>query len=178
MKKADLLKKIARAAKEDEKKRHDRRYLEVMGFLVAKGFLRSNQDILPAPNKRVLIDDAIWAGKNVEPRILEMLPAAVLRLPKHFDLDRAKHTELAVTIDRLKRMDADGPALWGIAYNKLKVWTDFDLRDGRTKTFGEKKVTKTFRLSPAAISKLKERAKKLRCTETEALEKAINGDGV
>jgi hypothetical protein len=147
-----------------------------MGFLVAKGFLRINKNIHPTPNKRLQIEDMIWAGKNVEPRILEVLPAAVLRLPKHFDLEQTPNKELPEIIAHLKRHQGDGPTFCGIPYRKLKVWTNFGLKDGRIKNFKDKRTTKTFRLSPITLQKLKDRAKKLGCTETEALEKALLKD--
>ncbi len=169
----NLVRRITQAAKRDRKRRHDRRYLETMGFLVAKGFLRSNQDLLLLPNKRLTILDAIWAGMNVEPRILEVLPAAVLRLPRHFDLDATRHEELYATVERLKNAEEKGEPLWGVPYEKIKVWVKLPLPDGRVKEFGKKKITKTFRLKPEVARKLKEFAKRLGCTETEAVERAV-----
>jgi len=168
-----LLKQITRAAIQDRKRRQDQRYLETMGLLVAKGFLKTNQELLLLPNKRVTIVDAIWAGMNVEPRILEVLPAAVVRLPRHFDLDATKHPELYATVEKLKKAEITGGPLWGIPYEKIKAWVHLQLRDGRVKEFGQKKITKTFRLKPDVARRLKEFAKRLGCTETEALERAV-----
>ena len=95
MKRELILKRIAAAARKDQGLRHDPRYLNTMGFLVAKGFLRMNQPIHLLPNQRLHIEDAIWAGQRLEPRILEVLPAAVSRLPRHFDFDPLRHRELA-----------------------------------------------------------------------------------
>ena len=173
MNRDELIKKITRAAKRDRKRRQDPRYLETMGFLVAKGFLGTNQNLLLFPNKRVTIADAIWAGVNVEPRILEVLPAAVLRLPRHFDLDATKYPELYAVVELLKRDEKTGAPVWGIAYEKFKAWLHLPLQDGRMKDFRQKKVTKTFRLKPEVARKLKEFATNQRCTETEALEQAV-----
>ena len=47
-----------------------------MGFLVRKGFLHTNKTIPLNPNDHIDLSDAVWAGRVVEPRILEVLPAA------------------------------------------------------------------------------------------------------
>jgi hypothetical protein len=170
MNKDALIRKIKAKAKQDEKNRRDRRFLEAMGFLVAKGFLKTNLGMPLLPNKRLRIDDVIWAGQNVEPRILEVLPAAVLRLGKHFDLDPTVHRELAEVVDQLRKRDENGNAFYGMPYEKVRVWTDFPLRDKRVKPLTKRKVVKTFRLDPIAVESLRKIAEQKGCTETEVLE--------
>jgi len=172
MNRADVLKRIAEKAKKDKKFRQDPRYLQAMGFLVAKGFLRTNQAIPLLPNQRLRLTDAIWAGKNVEPRILEVLPAAVLRLPNHFDLNQFEHPDLFAAIEAL-REKKKGQPLWGIPLKKYKVWVELILPDKRMKPLNEKKVVKTFRLSPKSIEVLKKRSKEWGCSKTDALEKIL-----
>jgi hypothetical protein len=173
MNRRELLEKIRKRALQDEKNRTDHRFLDTMGLLVAKGLLRTNMPIALCPNKRLRIDDAIWAGQHVEPRILEVLPAAVLRLGRHFDLDADKHAELARTVARLRAREAQGEAFQGIPYNKLKVWAEIPLPDRRVKPAGEKKVAKTFRLHPRAVERLQEMAREKRTTETAVLESLL-----
>lgn len=173
MNKVSLLKKIKEKAKTDAKNRRDQRYLETMGFLVAKGFLKTNDHVPLRPNKRLRIVDAIWAGENVEPRILEVLPAAVLRLGKHFDLDPIKHDKLARVVGQLQKRQSDGDDFCGMPFEKLKVWAEFPLRDKRVKTAGEKKIMKSFRLDRTAVEKLAEIAQSEGSTETEVLEKLL-----
>jgi len=175
MTKKDTLEKIIRAAERDRKRRRDPRYLETMGFLVAKGFLRTNQALPLLPNKRIAISDAVWAGMKVEPRILEVLPAAVLRLPRHFDLEAHAHGNLFHTVERLRRREECGPPLWGMPYEKIKVWVHLRLSDGRVKDMACKKVAKTFRLKPEAIEKLRRLSIEWGCTETEAVERSLIG---
>lgn len=170
MNKDALIRKIKAKAKQDEEYRRDRRFLEAMGFLVAKGFLKTNLDMPLLPNKRLRVEDVIWAGLNVEPRILEVLPAAVLRLAKHFDLDPAVHRELAETVDQLRRRKENGKAFYGMPYEKVRVWVDFPLRDKRVKPLTKRKVVKTFRLDPTAVENLRRVAEQKGCTETEILE--------
>ncbi len=168
-----LLKKIKAKAKLDERNRCDHRYLKVLGFLVAKGFLRTNKTLPHGANVCIAIDDAIWVGRHVEPRVLEVLPAAVLRLGKHFDLDPAKHQELALVVNQLRRRCPEGNPFCEIPYNKLKSWSDLPLKDGRVKPTSEKRLMKTFRLKPASAAVLRALAKKRNCTETEILDNLL-----
>lgn len=173
MNKEALVKKIKEKAKRDEKNRHDPRFLKTMGFLVAKGFLKTNLNVPLLPRQRLRIEDAIWAGENVEPRILEVLPAAVLRLEKHFDLDPVKHEELARVVEQLYRREVNGDLFCGMPYKKVKVWAEFPLLDRRVKAVTQKKLLKTFRLDPAAIERLRKVAAERNCTETEVVERLL-----
>lgn len=173
MKRKELLKKITQAAGRDRKRREDPRFIETLGFLVAKGFLLTNQNVPLLPNKKIKLRDAIWAGTNVEPRILEVLPAAALRLPRHFDLNANEHPELFAIVEKLKGGETTGDPLWGVPYEKLMTWVHFPLTDRRMKDIAERKVTKTFRLKPTIVRKLRELALNYGCSETEALERSI-----
>jgi hypothetical protein len=173
MKREELLKKIRRRARQDEKNRRDLRFLDTMAFFVAKGFLKTNMRLPLRPNTRVRLDDAIWAGQNVEPRIFEVLPAAILRLGRHFDLDADKHADLAHTVAQLRGREEHGDSFQGIPYAKLKVWAETPLRDRRVKPTAEKKAPKTFRLHPIAIERLERIARDRDMTVTAALEKLI-----
>ncbi len=178
MNKLSLLKKIKARASADAKLRCDCRFLETMGFLVAKGLLKTNLNIPLLPNKRLKIENVIWAGKNVEPRILEVLPVAVLRLKKHFDFDKNRHKDLACIIDQLHKRMEDGTEFFGIPYQKLKIWTELPMKDKRIKPFEDKKIMKTFRFRPEISQKLKDLAKQKKSTETMFLEKLIQSYGV
>ncbi len=173
MNKEALIQQIKDQAKRDAKKRRDPRFVETMGFLVAKGFLKANQEFPLLPNKRLHIGDVIWAGQNVEPRILEVLPAAVLRLGKHFY--PFENNPLLTVIDQLRRREEKGDAFFGMPYEKIRQWADFPLRDGRVKSVTKKKVVKTFRLDPIAIERLKRAAEEKGITETEVLETLLLG---
>jgi hypothetical protein len=174
MNREEQLEKIRKRAQQDERNRTDHRFLDTMGFLVAKGLLRTNMPIALYPNKRLRIDDAIWAGQNVEPRILEVLPAAVLRLGRHFDLDADKHADLARTVAQLRAREKHGEAFQGVPYAKLKVWAELPLPDRRVKPGTEKKVARTFRFHPQTIERLQEMAKEKRTTETAILESLVS----
>jgi hypothetical protein len=173
MKKEEILKKIKKAALRDRQMRRDPRFVKTLSFLTTKGFLFTNQNLPKAPNLHLQIDDAIWAGKNLEPRILEVLPAAVLRLGKHFDYAPDRHRELAETLNDLRANKAVGHDFQGIPYEKLKVWVNLDLKDGRIKTLKEKRISKNFRLRPQTIDKLEKLAKKSRKNITAILEDLV-----
>lgn len=173
MKKEELIRKIKRKSDLDRKNRKDSRFLDTMGFLMAKGFLRANFRVPLLPNKRLRVEDAIWAGLNVEPRILEVLPAAVLRLGKHFDFDAEVYPDLARLLGQLRARKEEGDAFFDVRYAKLRIWTEFPLKDGRVKSLAHKKVAKTFRLSPKALDRLKIISLAKGCTETESLESLI-----
>lgn len=173
MKKDDVLNLIKKKATQDEKHRKDPRFVAAMGFFVAKGFLKTNINVPMMPNKRLKIKDVMWAANNVEPRILEVLPAAIVRLERHFDLDAKKYPELAKVVMQLKKKQAQGDAFNGIPYDKLKVWTELVLKDGRVKPLAEKKILKTYRLKPAVDFEIKKRAKEWNCSESEVLERVL-----
>jgi hypothetical protein len=169
----NILKEIKKNALKDQRNRRDPRYIRVMAFLTAKGFLLANQTFPHGGNMRLRIDDAVWAGKTLEPRILEVLPAADLRFGKHFDLEPAHHRELANTLADLKEFKAKGRDFQGVPYEKLKVWVSHKLKDGRLRTLENKKVPRNFRFSPQTILKLELLAKKFKKNQTAVLEDLI-----
>lgn len=173
MNREDTLKRIREAAGKDKRRRADPRYRMTLGFLVAKGFLDTNDAVARLPNQRLRIEDAIWAGTYVEPRILEVLPAAILRLPRHFDLARGRHPELVTVVERLRRGEKEGPDLWKIPFRKFVHWANLPLRDRRTKLPKEKRIVKTFRLTPASVARLQALCTALGCNATEALETVL-----
>lgn len=171
MNRNEILKRAKQAAAINKKNRKDPRYVKVMGFLIAKGFLHTNQDLPLLPNARLMVEDALWAGRNVEPRILEVLPAAVIRMGTHFNFDPERHIDLAQVIDLLK---AGGKgAFLKIPLEKIEPWLNIRLKDGRTKVLQEKKIMKTFRLSPDTLAKIRAIKKATHKTETEIIEKLV-----
>jgi hypothetical protein len=170
---AVLIDKIKKKADIDKKNRSDLWFLDTMGFLIAKGFLNTNLDIRLQPNKRLRIEDVIWVGQYVEPRVLEVLPAAVLRLRKHFDFDPMRHSGLDRVIKQIQKRDKTGDSFFDIPFEKLKIWADLPLRDRRIKDLDDKKVVKNFRLRLNVIRQLQRLSQEWACSETEALEKVL-----
>ncbi|MBW2430730.1 MAG: hypothetical protein JRF56_17355 [Deltaproteobacteria bacterium] len=173
MNKKALIKKINKLAQQDKKRRLDPRYLKVMGFLVAKGFLYTNKKIPLNPNEHINLNDAVWAGLFVEPRILEVLPAAYERFKKHFSGDADTIEKLEKIIDCVKQKDNHKIDFYGISIEKMKPWFFIRLQDGRSKSLADRKVSKTYRFKPEVIDILKELKQKTGQSETEILEKLI-----
>lgn len=60
--------------------RRDGRYLRAMGRFVAAGLLDTNDPRIAPHREPVTLDDVLWAGQH-EPRLLELLPAVVVKRP-------------------------------------------------------------------------------------------------
>lgn len=173
MNKIDFLKQAKRQVAILKRNKRDPRYIRTIAFLVGKGFLHANRELPKTPNIRINIEDAIWAGKNVEPRILEVLPAAVMRLEKHFDYNPEVHVELKKIIEKLKENTVGD--FFGIPTEKIRPWLNIRLKDKRIKSLGEKKVIKTFRLSPVTIERIKDLKRTMKISEADLLEKLFSG---
>jgi hypothetical protein len=173
MNKEAVLEKIDKLAQQDKYQRLDPRYLKVMGFLVAKGFLYTNKRIPLNPNAHLNLKDAIWAGRHVEPRILEVLPAAYERFGRHFAGDPETIEKLEQIIDRIKQKEDHNIDFYGIPIEKVKPWFFIRLRDGRSKTLANRKVSKSYRFKPETTKKLKKLKDQTGQTETEFLENLI-----
>ena len=173
MKEAEKLRTIAIR---NEKNRNDFRFLDTMGLLVAKGMLGYNRPILLKPNAKLFVIDAIWAGKNVEPRILEVLPAMFVRLKRHFIISERPNgdeLELLCAAESLKLGLKDSVTFIGIPYKKLSPWMELPLLDGRTCVHSEKKQLKAFRLHPLTIEILRKKAKATQKSEAEIIEDLV-----
>jgi len=150
-----LIEQIKKAALKDDKNRKDIRFKKAMAFLVRKGFLKTNMNFENYYQAKIKIKDLIWAGKNVEPRILEVLPAAVARLPRAFIFDTTKDTKtLQQVVCDLNENKVNGTGFLKMPYEKIKVWMNLPLNDGRTKITENKKIMRTFRLKPETIHKM------------------------
>jgi hypothetical protein len=173
MNKKVLIEKINILAQQDKERRIDPRYLKVMGFLVAKGFLHTNKRIPLNPNEHINLKDAVWAGRFVEPRILEVLPAAYERFKKHFSGDMDIIEKLEQIIDCIKQKDHHEIDFYGASIEKMKPWFFIRLRDGRSKSLDKRKVSKSYRFKPETINILKTLKDQTGQSETEILENLI-----
>jgi antitoxin component of RelBE/YafQ-DinJ toxin-antitoxin module len=168
-----FIKKIKEIAQQDKRRRLDSRYLKVMGFLVAKGFLYTNKKIPLNPNEHINLKEAIWAGRFVEPRILEVLPAAYERFKKHFSGDADTIKKFGQIIDAVKQKNNHKIEYYGITIEKIMPWFFIQLRDKRSKPFDKRKVSKTFRFKPETVAILRSLKEQSGQSETEILEELI-----
>lgn len=168
-----IIDQIKQAAERDAKKRKDVRYLRTMALLIRKGLLKAN-GAFELYQPRIDINDAIWAGVHVEPRILEVLPAAILHFPKCFTGLDTLPKEFTEILQLIKEDAETGPDFHGIEFGKMKFWANTQLKDRRTKPTLEKRQTKTFRLRPETLKKLERLVSSGKyLNQTHALEMAL-----
>lgn len=84
-----------------QRQRQDPRYRRVLGRFVASGLLSTNEPVTPYRSK-IRVVEALWAGE-VEPRILELLPALLVKRPAFFEDAAALPDDLAAAVRALKR---------------------------------------------------------------------------
>jgi len=157
--KKEQIQKITMLAQQDKKRRQDPRYLKIMGFLVAKGFLYTNARIPLNPNAFI--------------RILEVLPAAYERFKNHFAGDADTIANFEQVITRIRQKDSQSSEFYGIPIEKIRPWFFIRLKDRRSKSIDKRKVSKTFRLKPEALEILKNLKEQTGQSESEILEKLI-----
>jgi len=173
-----IIEKINKLAQQDKQRRQDPRYLKIMGFLVAKGFLHTNLKIPLNPNAHINLEDAVWAGRFVEPRVIEVLPAAYERFKKHFSGDAATIEKLEQIIDCIQQQDNHEIDFYGMSIDKIKPWFFIRLRDGRSKSLDNRKVSKSFRFKPETVDILKSLKDQTGKSETEILESLVAETGM
>lgn len=159
-------------------KTHDRKYSytarKVLGFLVAKGLLRS-PNFEPCGSAKLTVTDFILTAQEIEPRVLAVLPAALIHFPATF-LDRFKlPTQLQEILNRIAKDMMEGPEFYGVSFNEMKRWANANLKDKRAKPLAQRKVRKTYRFSPEVTQRLKEEAKRRAMTETDIIESLVLG---
>lgn len=174
MTKDKTIKAFKKKANELATKRKDLRFQKTMALLKAKGLLDTNLAIEPRPSLRLDIRDVLWAGQHVEPRILEVLPAAILHFPKNFIGVENAPKEFLQVLEYIKKNMKKGPDFEGLEYDKMKFWADTKLKDGRTKSTLEKRRPKSFRLHPDSLQILEKLVNSGQfANQTLALEAAI-----
>lgn len=146
---------------------------QVLGFFIAKELLWTNQKIKPYHGK-IDIKDAIWVAEHIEPRVLEVLPAAMIHFPKVFLGNKDIPQELNEILLNIRKGAAPPMLMWkGIETKKMLKWANMTLKDKRTRPISQKKVNRTFSLSPQTSAKLKKLSTQNQTTETGILEKLI-----
>ena len=142
-----------------------------------KSGMNINKKILLNPNGHINLTDAIWAGRFVEPRILEVLPAAYERFKRHFSGDAETVEKLEQIIDRVKQKNDHKIEFYGISIKKIRPWFFIRIRDRRSKSLDERKVSKTFRFKPETVAILKNLKDQTGQSETAILENLIATKG-
>ncbi|MCO6432567.1 MAG: hypothetical protein J5J00_17065 [Deltaproteobacteria bacterium] len=143
-----------------------------MAFLSGKGLLIV-PGIDPRPSQEITITAALRVGRELEPRILEVLPAAIIHFPASFTSLNAIPRDLQRVIYAISKDAKEGPAFEGIPYQVMKRWANTALPDKRVVPASERRRMKSFRLHPDAVQKLKTLCKKRGLSESEVLESLL-----
>jgi len=142
-----LRRRAARRYREIRKRRSDRRFLRAVGKLMAAGLLQASFAGAKHYRGPVRLADALWAGE-VEQRILELLPAVVVKLPKLFVLPDELPDDLVRTV-RAIRLGRDHPQFRGVDPAGYLPWVE------RVGTRGKAPSTlRSFRLRPDDLARL------------------------
>ena len=145
----------------------------VLGFFVSKGLLISDAIKPRSRGEALNLAEVILVASRLEPRIWEVLPAALLHFPKAFTNYHALPVGLRNVLKKIQAGHLEGEDFRGIKYADMYRWCNVSLYDKRVKPQREKRQLKSFRLSPACIAKLQSLAKKQGETETAVIEQLI-----
>lgn len=143
---------------------NDPRYKKVIGKFVAAGLLEHNK-VRPYRG-RIFLEDVLWVG-SVEPRVLELLPAVLLRRPKLIEIQTEIPEDLRLVLVNLRK----GIAMLdfrGIPANSYRQWVE---RIGRKAA--PPSVLKTFRFQFEDVARLNEIKKRMGLNETEVIRRAL-----
>lgn len=159
-----LNKKIKNAVEEMNIKKKDPRFIKTAGKLVATNLLESNT-IKPFEGN-VTLEDALWAGQ-LEPRILELIPAIMLKKKRLFQLKGPLPEDLAEVIKRIVHGEEPVP-FRGIAPQLYLQWVERVGHKGKSPA-----LLKTFRFSNDDVKLLKEIKSKTSLREIEIIRAAL-----
>ena len=148
-----------------ERRRADARYRRVMGRLIGAGLLTSNE-ALSSRREPVSVQDALWAGE-VEPRILELLPALLVKRPSMFTHRDALPEDLAAVVGALRR-SREPEDFRGIPGRNLLQWLPRVGRRGKLPS-----RLKSFRLQAGDVELLDRLSAELGISQTAVLRRGL-----
>jgi hypothetical protein len=148
-----------------ERARRDPRFLRVVGRFQAARLLATNYDV-PDRRRPITIEDALWAGE-FEPRILELLPAAMIKKPSLFVTPRKLPEDLAETVRKLRQNETPA-AFRGIPGPDVARWVRQVGHRGKTPS-----RLKCFRFNEEDQKLLQELAREHGLSETDTIRHAL-----
>jgi hypothetical protein len=147
----------------------DPRFSKVMGRFAREGLLVTNQGY--RTHKAALdTSDVLWAGE-LEPRLLELLPALIVKRPALFESTENLPPDLAEVVARLRRDEIPGD-FRGIPGRAVHGWLRRVGQRGKAPS-----RLKSFRFKPADRELLAELSKKLGVSETEVIRRGLRALG-
>ncbi len=117
-------------------------------------------------NKKLHLIDAIWVGQNIEPRVIELLPAICLKQPGML-ITKNYPTELKNAMNMFVHNNFDGDYLEAPLV-KCNQWVTFVGKKGKTPS-----LLKNFRLHKSDIDLLKKLSKKKGISEAQVIREAL-----
>ena len=165
MKAAELRERARRRDAELQRMTRDPRYRRAVGRFVLDGLLVPNHEVVPFEGP-LQIDDVLWSGR-VEPRLLELLPALLLKRPSMFVQPVPLPDDLARVL-RALRSQRTPPAFRGIPGSDLERWVPRIGRKGKLPS-----RLKSFRFTAEDQRLLRSLAKNLEVSETEIIRRAL-----
>jgi len=165
MNREELVARAKRRHAANLKAQRDLRYRRVLGRFVQAGLLQTTMEV-ELHREPVSVADALWAGQ-IEPRILEVLPAALIKHPGVFMDTQALPADLAAAAIALRRHQ-EPEDFRGIPGKALSRWlTVFGRRSKPPSRL------KSFRLQASDLDLLTQLSKALGTTETEVLRRGL-----
>ncbi len=162
---ATLTERAQRRLSALRRREKDPRFGRVMGRFVREGLLIVNHEVKVSDDP-VSIDDVLWAGE-LEPRLLELLPALIVKRPSLFRDPTVLPTDLADAVTCLKR-DREPVAFRGIPGADVHRWLRRVGRQGKVPS-----RLKSFRFSADDQRLLSHLATKLELSETEVIRRGL-----
>jgi hypothetical protein len=132
---------------------------------VDDGLLFVNQEVEPFRG-RLAIADVLWAGE-LEPRLLELLPALVVKRPGMFEMTSELPEDLESVVAELRRGRVPG-TFREIPGSDLHRWL---LRVGRPGKVPA--LLKSFRFTPEDLRLLEHLAQKLGLSQTDVIRRGL-----
>lgn len=154
--------------------RHSGSYKRVVGVLSGLGFLIA-PDVKILSSSKIDLVDAISLGRSVEPRILEVLPAAILSFPASF-LHLEKTPEVFQEVIRALKSGRNGPDFEGITFEKFFEAANRKTKNRKRRIITERRIPKTFRLSHGTIQAITEQSRARQIDRTAYIEMLVAHD--
>ena len=147
------------------KKRRDPRYVRVLGRLVTAKVLTTDRRS-PRASRADHRTDALWAGA-LEPRILEVLPALLVKRPSLFVDPDDLPADLAAVVQALRK-NQTSPAFRGIPPHALARWVPSVGHRGKRVS-----QLKSFRLQAEDTELLERLARELQLSQTAVIRRGL-----
>lgn len=136
-----------------------------MGRYLAAGVLTTTLDVAPY-RRPVEVADVLWAG-GLEPRLLELLPALIVKRPALF-VDIAKLPDDLAAAVRALRMNREPGEFRGIPGAALLRWLPSVGHRGKLPS-----RLKSFRLQPGDLALLERLSETLGITQTNVVRRGL-----